>query len=244
MKIVRKSILLADKVNANLFQVDGPKLWEEFKMGVCNHLQIINNLSSIDIDSLSDIEFFNYLSMLYDFNLTKKDELDLLSQRYAQKFDRIAEISTSMVISDDVGQKNRLTWEQLFQVKFIVAVAQGKNIDLTKVYSKDEIELMLENNDIIILDKVIEKIDYCGFDREEAEEFSIENISVVLASIIRRNICREDIDRDIDAYYNELFEHIEDVASICSKLERDELLGDLKDTIDRAMIHDSGLKRS
>ena len=244
MEITRKTILLADKVNANLFQVDGPQLWEEFKNGVCTHLQMIHSLTSTDIATLSDVEFLEYFNMLYDVNVTKKDELDLLSMKYAQKFDRIAEINTAMVINDDIGQKKRLTWEQLFQVKYIVAIAEGKNIDLTKVYSKDELDLMLEDNDIVILDKVIEKIDFCDFDREMVEDFPIENIPSILASFIRSRVNKENIDKDINAYYNELIEHIKDVACVCSKMERCELLDDLKNTIDRFLAYDNGVKRS
>ena len=131
MEITRKTILLANKVNANLFQVDGPQLWEEFKSGVCTHLQMIHSLTSTDITTLSDAEFLEYFNMLYDVNVTRKDELDLLSMKYAQKFDRIAEINTAMVINDDIGQKKRLTWENLFLVIYIVAVADGKIIVLT-----------------------------------------------------------------------------------------------------------------
>lgn len=244
MEITRKTILLANKVNANLFQVDGPQLWEEFKSGVCTHLQMIHSLTSTDIATLSDAEFLEYFNMLYDVNVTKKDELDLLSMKYAQKFDRIAEINTAMVINDDIGQKKRLTWEQLFQVKYIVAVAEGKNIDLTKVYSKDELDLMLEDNDIVILDKVIEKIDFCDFDREMVTDFPVENISNVFGKFIRSRVNKEDIDKDINAYYSELIEHIKDVACICSKMERCELLDDLKNTIDRFLAYDNGVKRS
>ena len=244
MEITRKTILLANKVNANLFQVDGPQLWEEFKSGVCTHLQMIHSLTSTDITTLSDAEFLEYFNMLYDVNVTRKDELDLLSMKYAQKFDRIAEINTAMVINDDIGQKKRLTWEQLFQVKYIVAVAAGKNIDLTKVYSKDELDLMLEDNDIVILDRIIEKIDFCDFDREMVENFPIENISSILVKFIRSRVNKEDIDKDINTYYNELIEHIKDVACICSKMERCELLDDLKNTIDRFLAYDNGVKRS
>ena len=244
MEITRKNILLADKVNANLFQVDGPQLWDEFKSGVCIYLQMIHSLLNTDIATLSDAEFLEYFNMLYDVNLTKKDELELLSMKYAQKFDRIAEINTAMVINDDIGQKKRLNWEQLFQVKYIVAVAAGKNIDLTKVYSKDELDLMLEDNDIVILDRIIEKIDFCDFDREMVENFPIENISSILVKFIRSRVNKEDIDKDINTYYNELIEHIKDVACICSKMERYELVDELKDTIDRFLSYDNGLKRS
>lgn len=243
MEITRKNILLADKVNANLFQVNGPQLWEEFKSGVCTHLQMIHSLTSTNIATLSDAEFLEYINMLYDINVTKKDELDLLSIKYAQRFAKLAEINTTMVINDDIGQKKRLTWEQLFQVKYIVAVAEGKNIDLTKVYSKDELALLLEDNDIVILDKLLEKIDYCDFDREVVEEFPIENMSEVLAQFIRSRVNKKDIDRDINAYYNELIEHIDDVACICSKMERHELLYELKDTIENFLAYDNGLKR-
>ena len=244
MEITRKTILLANKVNANLFQVDGPQLWEEFKSGVCMHLQMIHSLTSTDIATLSDAEFLEYFNMLYDVNVTKKDELDLLSMKYPQKFDRIAEINTAMVINDDIGQKKRLTWEQLFQVKYIVAVAAGKNIDLTKVYSKDELDLMLENNDIVILDRILEKIDFCDFEREMVTDFPVENISNVFGKFIRSRVNKEDIDKDINAYYSELIEHIKDVACICSKMERCELLDDLKNTIDRFLAYDNGVKRS
>ena len=244
MEITRKTILLANKVNANLFQVDGPQLWEEFKSGVCTHLQMIHSLTSTDITTLSDAEFLEYFNMLYDVNVTKKDELDLLSMKYAQKFDRIAEINTAMVINDDIGQKKRLTWEQLFQVKYIVAVVAGKNIDLIKVYSKDELDLMLENNDIVILDRILEKIDFCDFEREMVADFPVENISNVFGEFIRSRVNKEDIDKDINAYYNELIEHIKDVACICSKMERCELLDDLKNTIDKFLAYDNGVKRS
>ena len=244
MEITRKTILLANKVNANLFQVDGPQLWEEFKSGVCTHLQMIHSLTSTDITTLSDAEFLEYFNMLYDVNVTRKDELDLLSMKYAQKFDRIAEINTAMVINDDIGQKKRLTWEQLFQVKYIVAVVAGKNIDLTKVYSKDELDLMLENNDIVILDRILEKIDFCDFEREMVADFPVENISNVFGEFIRSRVNKEDIDKDINAYYNELIEHIKDVACICSKMERCELLDDLKNTIDRFLAYDNAVKRS
>ena len=244
MEITRKNILLADKVNANLLQVDGLQLWDEFKSGVCTHLQVLYSLLSTDIDSLSDAEFLEYFNMLYDVNLNENDELDLISMKYAKRFEKLAEISTTMVINDDIGQKKRLTWEQLFQVKYIVAVAEGKNIDLTKVYSKDELDLMLEDNDIVILDKVIEKIDFCDFDREMVTDFPVENISNVFGKFIRSRVNKEDIDKDINAYYSELIEHIKDVACICSKMERCELLDDLKNTIDRFLAYDNGVKRS
>lgn len=244
MEITRKNILLADKVNANLLQVDGSQLWDEFKSGVCTHLQILNSLLSTDIDSLNDAEFLEYFNMLYDVNLTKNDELDLISMKYAKRFEKLAEISTTMVINDDIGQKKRLTWEQLFQVKYIVAVAAGKNIDLTKVYSKDELDLMLENNDIVILDRILEKIDFCDFEREMVTDFPVENISNVFGEFIRSRVNKEDIDKDINAYYNELIEHIKDVACVCSKMERCELLDDLKNTIDKFLAYDNGVKRS
>lgn len=244
MEITRKNILLADKVNANLLQVDGSQLWDEFKSGVCTHLQILNSLLSTDIDSLNDAEFLEYFNMLYDVNLTKNDELDLISMKYAKRFEKLAEISTTMVINDDIGQKKRLTWEQLFQVKYIVAVAAGKNIDLTKVYSKDELDLMLENNDIVILDRILEKIDFCDFEREMVTDFPVENISNVFGEFIRSRVNKEDIDKDINAYYNELIEHIKDVACICSKMERCELLDDLKNTIDKFLAYDNAVKRS
>ena len=244
MEITRKNILLADKVNANLLQVDGSQLWDEFKSGVCTHLQILNSLLSTDIDSLNDAEFLEYFNMLYDVNLTKNDELDLISMKYAKRFEKLAEISTTMVINDDIGQKKRITWEQLFQVKYIVAVVAGKNIDLTKVYSKDELDLMLENNDIVILDRILEKIDFCDFEREMVADFPVENISNVFGEFIRSRVNKEDIDKDINAYYNELIEHIKDVACICSKMERCELLDDLKNTIDKFLAYDNAVKRS
>ena len=244
MEITRKNILLADKVNANLLQVDGSQLWDEFKSGVCTHLQILNSLLSTDIDSLNDAEFLEYFNMLYDVNLNENDELDLISMKYAKRFEKLAEISTTMVVNDGIGQKKRLTWEQLFQVKYIVAVAVGKNIDLTKVYSKDELDLMLENNDIVILDRILEKIDFCDFEREMVTDFPVENISNVFGEFIRSRVNKEDIDKDINAYYNELIEHIKDVACVCSKMERCELLDDLKNTIDKFLAYDNGVKRS
>ena len=242
MQITRKNVLLADKVNAKLFQVDGELLWNNFKMEVFSQLQIVCSLLNTDINTLSDEEFLEYFNMLYDINCSKNDELDILSLKYAQKFDRVVEISTSMIINNDIGQKNRLEWEQLYQTKLLIAVAKGVDIDLNKTYSKDELKLLLDNFDIVILDEILEKIDYCDFVRETIEHFPIENAYTHLAKFIKANINKECIMQDIVSYYNELIEHIHDVIVICKKMNREELVAEIKESI-AEFLTCSNLKR-
>ena len=127
-------------------------------------------------------------------------------------------------------------------LELLIAVAKGVDIDLNKTYSKDELKLLLDNFDIVILDEILEKIDYCDFVRETIEHFPIENAYTHLAKFIKANINKECIMQDIVSYYNELIEHIHDVIVICKKMNREELVAEIKESI-AEFLTCSSLKR-
>ena len=161
-----------------------------FRSIISDSIDVINKIIDIDFDSLTIEELYQLLKQLYDISFYQDDCLEILSREFKRKYENIINIKTTMAFEDieTKGYGDNLEWWfQKYQIYLTAAVASDVDQSIFKtVQSKDHINKMLANNDIVILNEsTVTKEDNLHFEEESYERFPQLDIDF--------DTCRDDI---------------------------------------------------
>ena len=153
-----------------------------------------------------------------------------------KKYNAFTEIGTFMTFTDTASEgrgRHFDWWEQLYQIKYLVAVSEDCNIPYDTKFSKKDIQKMINNKRIVIVDTKAEVLDgEPDFEKETAQNFpsmklnftremfgdilgSIykdDNFPIVI-SMLRKIFTKKRILKDMQEYLEELQDQIEDIIS-------------------------------
>lgn len=243
MNISRNRITLYEDTYEYVGVVGSEKNFEKFKIKMENYIDIINKLINLDIKKLSDQDFYELLKHIYCIGLNKEDIIEILSKKNKKKYFNTYNINTTMTfegIFEDGYSRDYSYCKQLFQICFNVIVSEKlyKN-DSRRLcnshlnpYTKDEINKMLDNNDIIIMKELVNPIinkDLINFKQESETIFPSLNIDFedrlisyklvnskfmqdnfeLFVEMVRRIFTKKRILKDIKIYVEELQDDID-----------------------------------
>lgn len=174
------------------YSEDYSSRWEEliifenyrYLYDIKRDLYAIKRMMSIDFKDLSDDEFYELMSNFYDIYLTKEDIIDIVSKVNGISYDKIQELNSRMVYEEIVTEGHGRSfdwWEETYQCAWLVIVAKGFTIDETYNYSKEEIESMAKNKQIVSLKKYSKDIGFepdLSYEREELEIIDIPRVTL------------------------------------------------------------------
>lgn len=149
-----RSIFLFEETFAYANRIEADECVDIFKKELNSYLDKISSIVDTDIDSLSDLDFYELIGDIYKYNFSLSDFFKLFSQKYGKKFVRLDEIRTNMfttVIETSGHGRSFDWWEQQKEVNYLIAVDKSTLIDHNKLYSKVEIENLLFNKSILLL---------------------------------------------------------------------------------------------
>lgn len=149
-------------------------------------LDAMRVLIDYDFKDIPDKTFYNLVSNFYSIYLTKGDILNIISRVNGIQYDKFEELNSRMVFKDIVREghgRDLSWWEETFQVNYIVAVAKDFTIDSNHNYSKEEIEEMAKNKQIVAIDLYSKDIGWdpeLSFEKEEPTEVDIDTLGLGL----------------------------------------------------------------
>lgn len=182
-----------------------------FKDIVSDIKGILNRFVEADFDSLSNAEFYNLISNIYDISLEKEDIFKFFSDKNNKKYDRIVTIPTTMVYT--VNNSSGF-FDDSYQVFYEAMIDKDVSLDSNKVYSKIQLKKMLKNKDIVITNTDSILIDERLEKEEEYEDINKNN------SLVPKNVDYSDKE---SFYY-----FIKEIRSI---LDNKRILNDLNDYV-------------
>ena len=223
MLILRKDVNLANEIYGGILQDNDKVIFEKFKKGVQKRIVFIQELFDVDLNTLDDLEFLKIITSLYNVNVYDNDLLDFVTNKFNKKYVGYEEISTTMVYNEEIGQNNNNFWNPLFQVKYVIAVTDDAKIDSSHVYTPDELRELIASGNAVIVEKINETLDISqGFLRESVEDFPVFNINEELVRALREMISNNIFAYDVDSYYFDLLDEIDDVLAVFRKMHEED----------------------
>ena len=121
-------------------------------------VRIINHYLE-NYTNLSNEEYYQALSLYYDFELEDKDYIDYINNKTGNKFDNITKINTNVIDSyiDSEGHGRDFSWWTV-KVRLCLKLATSKPLE-DKNYKLREIRKLISENKIYPLDCFYEKCD-------------------------------------------------------------------------------------
>lgn len=241
MNIQKNEIFLVDDTYKYIYRTSEKVLADTFKKELTKYIGNINNLITVDFKTLSDEEFYDLVCKVYSISLTEEDYLKIISKKNGKNYNILDEIGTYMTSADTVttGKGRDFEWhEQLYQVRYIVAVSDDTNIEYDCTLSKKKIMEMINNKSIVIVGSKLEPLNtelelyeemenMPSMDIDLSDSFYVDGIYgddicgdiwkddnfPVVISILRKKITKKRILRDMKDYIEELQEQIKEVLS-------------------------------
>ena len=233
MYIDKNRITLTEDTYTYISRVSEQEIFETFRDTLKKYINIINYFVNQDLKKLTDEEFYDLICKVYSISLTEQDYLKIISKRNDKKYNRFATIGTFMTFTSTAteGQgKDFSWWKQLYQIRYIVAVAEDSNLNGCDL-KKEDIKKLIQDKSIVIIGSEEKPINNKLRLNEEVEEMpSIklnysysfgdmrgyinkdDNFSVIV-SMLREKITKKKIFEDMRNYIEELQEDIDFVLS-------------------------------
>lgn len=208
------------------------ELFNFFKDILNKYINTINDLIYINFKELSDNEFYDLLCKVYNITLTEKDYLKILSKKNNKKYNKFTEINTYMTFLGTAQEghgRDFSWWEQLYQIKYLIAVSEDTEIEYNTTLSKEEINKLIADKSIVIIGKRNKKIIHNLDINEPLEQFPItklnfdyfnslynhmygqihkdENFQLAVA-LLRKKFTKKRILKDMKEYLEELLNNI------------------------------------
>lgn len=183
---------------------------------------------------MSDEEFYNLISKLYNFSFDKYDYLKIISEANHQYYNRFINIYTYMTFNDIAREghgKGFEWWNQLYQITYIAALSDDAEIESDVVLTKEEIKRLIESKKIVLVktnaNPILNELPYSeevetlptmdlGFECY-SKDSSIElrkQDGLGLVPLLRKKFTKRKIVHDMKAYINELEEDINKLLSM------------------------------
>lgn len=237
MNIDKNSITLTEDTYAYIYRASEQEIFETFRDTLKKYINIIDDLVNKDFKKLSDEEFYDILCKVYSISLTEEDYLKIISKRNNKKYNRFTEIGTFMTFTDTATEghgRDFSCWKQLYQVRYIVAVAEDTEIEYDSVLRKNDIKKMVEDKSIVIVERktrpihnklnINESVENipsiklnCSYSngiygRMTGSIYKDDNFPIVI-SMLRRKFTKKRIRKDMKDYIEELQDEMNIVLS-------------------------------
>lgn len=181
-------------VKKNEYSYDNDSNWSElvwygylsYLEDVKRDLDAIGVLIDYDFKDIPDKTFYSLVSNFYSIYLYNGDILNIISRVKGIQYDRFEALNSRMVFKDIVSEghgRDFSWWEETFQVNYIVAVAEDFTIDPNHNYSKEDIEEMAKNKQIVAIDSYSKDIGMnpkLSFIKEEPTNVDIDTLRLGL----------------------------------------------------------------
>lgn len=181
-------------VKKNEYSYDNDSNWSELVWyGYLSYLEYVKRdldaigvLIDYDFKDIPDKTFYNLVSNFYSIYLYNGDILNIISRVKGIQYDRFEALNSRMVFKDIVSEghgRDFSWWEETFQVNYIVAVAEDFTIDPNHNYSKEDIEEMAKNKQIVAIDSYSKDIGMnpkLSFIKEEPTNVDIDTLRLGL----------------------------------------------------------------
>lgn len=181
-------------VKKNEYSYDNDSNWSELVWyGYLSYLEYVKRdldaigvLIDYDFKDIPDKTFYNLISNFYSIYLNNGDILNIISRVKGIQYDRFEALNSRMVFKDIVREghgRDFSWWEETFQVNYIVAVAEDFAIDPNHNYSKEDIEEMAKNKQIVAVDSYSKDIGMnpkLSFIKEEPTNVDIDTLRLGL----------------------------------------------------------------
>lgn len=143
---------------------------------------------------MDDNLFLNVLIKIYGLDYIKTKYLEILSQKKNKNFSNIIEVGTFMHVTKRVSE--RLgdiynSWDQLYQVSYLVAVGPNSNIKNGMVLMKDKIKTLVANNELVIIKENLKITDLDIVLYESLEKMPCEGFSILKKEFPKEKILAE-----------------------------------------------------
>ena len=105
--------------------MDETEILKIFQNKIKYILNVLENLINGDLKNMSDEEFYNLISKLYNFDFDEYDYLKIISEVNHQNYNLFINIYTYMTFNDIAREghgKGFEWWNQLYQITYIAAV--------------------------------------------------------------------------------------------------------------------------
>lgn len=181
-------------VKKNEYSYDNDSNWSELVWyGYLSYLEYVKRdldaigvLIDYDFKDIPDKTFYNLVSNFYSIYLYNGDILNIISRVKGIQYDRFEALNSRMVFKDIVSEghgRDFSWWEETFQVNYVVAVAKDFAIDPNHNYSKEDIEEMAKNKQIVAIDSYSKDIGMnpkLSFIKEEPTNVDIDTLRLGL----------------------------------------------------------------
>lgn len=184
---------------------------------------------------LSDEEFYDLICKVYDISLAEEDYLKIISKRNNKEYKWVTEMGTFIDTATEGYGRDFSWWEQLYQVRYIIAVSGDTEIGYNSVLRKNDIKKMVEDKSIVIIERETRPIDD-KLNINETEEYILsiklnysysngmsgkmvgsiykdDNFPIII-SMLRRKFTKERILEDMKNYIEELQYEINIILSL------------------------------
>ena len=237
MNIDKNSITLTEDTYAYIYRASEQEIFETFRDTLKKYINIIDDLVNKDFKKLSDEEFYDILCKVYNKSLNEEDYLKIISKRNNKKYNRFTEIGTFMTFTDTATEghgRDFSRWKQLYQVRYIVAVAEDTEIEYDSVLRKNDIKKMVKDKSIVIIERktrpihnklnINESVENipsiklnCSYSngiygRMTGSIYKDDNFPIVI-SMLRRKFTKKRILKDMKDYIEELQDEMNIVLS-------------------------------
>lgn len=228
MDIDKNSITLTADTYAYIYRASEQEIFETFRDSLKKYINIIDDLVNQDLKQLSDEEFYDLLCKVYSISLTEEDYLKILSKRNNKKYNRFTEIGTFMTFTDTATEghgRDFSWWQQLYQIRYIVAVSEDIEIEYDSILRKNDIKKMIEDKSIVIIECKTRPINNKLNINETVEDMQLINLNCsysngiygrligeiykddnfpIVISMLRRKFTKKRIIKDMKDYIEEL----------------------------------------
>ena len=233
MYIENEKIWLSDDIFDEVFLISDDEILNTFKERIKNHLNIINNLLNSDLEKMSNEEYYNLIKNIYNISLEDEDYLKIISKKMNKKCTRFSTINTTMTFTDVATEGRGRSfdyWDQLYQIKYEVAEFKDCKLKFNETLPKDKLRKMIDKKKIILIEmNTIPIDDEPNFIKEDIEEFpiqkkfrgyEIENSEKeefdIIVNLLKKEITKKKLLKDIKSYINELKDEIKYAISLVS----------------------------
>lgn len=145
--VVKRSTLLEDTYKE--------KTRQEFENKIREYVSLLSDITTVDLASLPNRDYYNLLTRFYNVIFEKEDYLKAFSRHFNMNYNRYETINTDMILSTKTtdGFGNSVIWNENKQIISVeAAISDGVKIDPEKVYTKDELISMLNKKEIVAID--------------------------------------------------------------------------------------------
>lgn len=135
-------------------RMDETEILKIFQNKIKYILNVLENLINGDLKNMSDEEFYNLISKLYNFDFDEYDYLKIISEVNQKNYNQFMEIGTYMTfngIATEGHGKSFGWWNQLYQITYIAALSDDTEIKSDAILTKEEIKRLIEDKKIVLV---------------------------------------------------------------------------------------------